>query len=59
MKTAIKKSKVIIDADFAGAMMVHNPMTKKQERELAEWVEKRKIEIKADQPEGIVKKANT
>jgi len=28
----IKKNKVISDADFAGAMMVHNPMTKARKR---------------------------
>jgi hypothetical protein len=49
MKTTTKKSKIITDADFDGPMMVYNPMTKKQEKELGEWVANRKAKIKAKQ----------
>jgi len=37
-----KKNKIITDVDINGAMMVYNPMTKKQEKELGEWVARRK-----------------
>jgi hypothetical protein len=49
MKTAIKKDRIITDADFEGPMMVYNPMTKKQEKELGEWVAKQKAKFKAKQ----------
>jgi hypothetical protein len=49
MKTSTKKSKIITDADINGPMMVFNPMTKKQEKELAEWVEKSKAKAKHKQ----------
>ena len=49
MKTAIKKSKIITDADVDGPMMVYNLTTKKQEKELGEWVANRKAKIKAKQ----------
>ena len=47
MKTATKKSKIITDADIDGPMMVYRPMTKKQEKELGEWVANRKAKNKA------------
>ena len=47
MKTATKKRKIITDADFDGPMMIYNPMTKKQEKELIEWVANRKAKTKA------------
>ncbi len=47
MKTAIKKGRIITDADFDGPMLIYNPMTKKQEKELGEWVAKQKAKFKA------------
>ena len=47
MKTGIKKGKIISDADSTGAMMVYKPMTKKQEKELGEWVASRKAKATA------------
>lgn len=47
MKTVIKKGRIITDADFDGPMMIYNPMTKKQEKELGEWVAKQKAKFKA------------
>jgi hypothetical protein len=49
MKTAIKKDKIITDADFEGPMMIYNPMTQKQEKELGEWVAKQKAKLKNKQ----------
>lgn len=46
MKTSTKKNKTVTEIDFEGAMMVHNPITKKQEKELAEWVADRKVKSK-------------
>jgi hypothetical protein len=42
MKTTTKKEKIITDTDFEGPMMVYNPMTKKQEHEIAQWVKDQK-----------------
>ena len=52
MKTATKKSKIITDSDFDGPMMVYNPMTKKQEKQLGEWVANRKAKNKDKHPKA-------
>lgn len=49
MKTATKKGKIITEADFDGPMMIYSPMTKKQEKELGEWVAERKAKRKIKQ----------
>ena len=52
MKTVTKKDRIIIDADINGPMMIYNPMTKKQEKEVAEWVAKRKAKLTTKRPKS-------
>ena len=49
MKTIAKKGKTITETDFDGTMMVYTPTTKKQEKELADWVAGSKAKNKAKQ----------
>lgn len=56
MKTSIKKGKIINEADIDGPMMIHNPMTKKQEKKLGEWVADRKNKRKASEPKRGLQK---
>ncbi len=49
MKTAIKKDKIILDANIEGPMMIYKPMTEKQEKELGQWVAQRKLKLQTKQ----------
>lgn len=48
MKTKTLTNKQIgeLEASVQGPLMVYNPMTKQQEKELGEWVAKSKAELK-------------
>lgn len=56
MKLRTKKNKIITETDFEGGMMVHNPITKKQEKEVGEWVADRKAKSKAVLPKSNLQK---
>ncbi len=46
-KTLTNKQLNELESNIKGPMMVYNPMTKTQEKELGEWVAKHKAETKA------------
>ena len=49
MKTKVLTNKQMteLEANVKGPMMVYNPMSKQQEKELGEWVANHKTETKA------------